>query len=103
MTIPTQIKTLREEKMLQVLLLLLPLLLSCQYKYSTASSISKVEPFITFYQNTLDPSRKPVWPVRRGNRKQAGKLEDFNSNTDENQDVYSCDNRLFSKPTLVYS
>ena len=74
----------------------------CQYKYSTASSTSKVEPIYQLpYKNTSDPSRKPVWPVRRGKGKKQ-KSQKTSLATDENQDVYLCDS-LFAKPTLVYS
>ena len=52
------------------------------------------------YQNISDPSRKPVWPVRRGkeNKQKSWKTS---LATDENQNVYSC-GRLFPKPTLAY-
>ena len=73
-----------------------------RYKYSTASSISKVEPIYQLpYQNTWDPSRKLVWPVRRGKGNKQ-KSQKTSLATDGNQDVYLCD-RLFANPTLVYS
>ena len=98
-TIPTQTKTVREERMLQVLYLYY---CHCRYKYSTASSISKVEPIYQLpYQNTRDPSRKLVQPVRRGKGNKQ-KSQKTSLATDENQDVYLCD-RLFAKPILVYS
>ena len=99
MTTPTQIKTLREGRMLQVLLLLLPLLLSLSIqifnrKFNNSSHLLP-------YKNKSDPSRNTVWPVRRGkeNKRKSWKTS---LATGENQDAYSC-YRLFSKPTLVYS
>ena len=46
MTIPAQIKTLQEERMLQILLLLLPLLLSLSIQIFNRK-FNKIEPFIT--------------------------------------------------------
>ena len=90
--------------MLQVLFLLLQdYLYYClwQFKYSTPISISKVLPIYYLNQNALDPSRKPVLPVRRGKENKQKSWKTLLT-TDENQDIYSCD-RLFTKPTLVYS
>ena len=86
MTTPTQIKTLREERMLQVLLLLLPLLLSLSIqifnrKFNNSSHLLP-------YKNTSDPSRNTVWPVRRGKEKR--KSWKTSLATGENQDAYSC-------------
>ena len=82
----------------QVLLLLLPLLLSLSIqifnrKFNNSSHLLP-------YKNTSDPSRNTVWPVRRGKEKR--KSWKTSLATGENQDAYSC-YRLFSKPTLVYS
>ena len=86
----SQIKTVREERRLQVLLLLL---LWGQYKFS----ISKVET-ILLYQNTS--LKKTNVLVSRG-KENKQKSRNTSLATDENQYIYSYD-KLVTKPTLVY-
>ena len=99
-TIPTQIKTLREERTLQVLLLLLPLLLSLSIQIFNRkfNKQSRAIYYLTKIHRILQENSVAS---NERKRKQAEKLEDFLA-TDEKQDVYSC-NMLFSKPTLTYS
>ena len=89
MTIPTQIKTLREEIMLQVLLLQLPLLLSLSIQIFNHKfdEHSRVIYYLTIHRILLENQSV----ANNEGEKQVEKLEDF-----------SCD-RLFSKPTLAYS
>ena len=68
----------------------------CQYKCSTASSINKVEPFITSPKYIGSFKKNQCGYVRRGKEnKQKGWKTSVA--TDENQYVYSC-RRLFSWP-----
>ena len=68
----------------------------CQYKCSTASSINKVEPFITSPKYIGSFKKNQCGYVRRGKE---NKQKGWKTSvaTDENQYVYSC-RRLFSWP-----
>ena len=73
----------------------------CQYRYSTASSVSKVELFITLPKYIGSFTKTSVASKER-KRKQAAKLEDFTSYRWKSRCLFMRQ-ILFSKPTLVYS
>ena len=93
MTVATQIKTVREERMLQVLLLLLPLLLPLSKQIFNRKFNKQSRTHLLTHQDTYIRSFKKT--------SVASSLKSSLA-TDKNEDVFSCD-RLFAKPILVYS
>ena len=96
--IPSQIKTVQEERRLKVLLLLQPLLLLFQYKCPTAISISKVQIiyYLTYQNRSLQKTNMVV--SRRKEHKQ--KSRNTSLAIDENQYIYLYD-KLVIEPTLT--
>ena len=102
-TILTQIKTLREVRMLQVPLLLLPLLLSLSKQIFNRKLNMEIEPFITL-PKYIGSFTKTSQCGQKGEDGKENNQKNWKTSlaTDENQDVCLCE-RLFSKPTLVYN
>ena len=91
MTVATQIKTVREERMLQVLLLVLPLLLPLSKQIFNRKFNKQSQTHLLTHQDTYIGSFKKT--------SVASSLKSSLA-TDKNEDVFD---KLFAKPILVYS